>query len=326
MRYAIDRLNAGFEMEVCADDFDGEYSVRLSNRFFCPECGESVFWKSKGGRKTRNEFSHYRNSPQAPECDKRVDGNSSLYVYQRVGLPMKIARRGDTFFLYMNFPAISNTLIETAINQKAKVTISANKLSKSFPINFTYFQADKQTLLPLDFVPIGGNYSVSVSGTIGILQLKQKWSDYSDGFSYAGAIFTNEDDGARKVRRGDSITTGKRYYLISKDYRPIYKEIEIAFIGNITLNNSFFNVYELEVNVSVYDEYLYTSISNHLKQCFGVWLLETVPELIPLWPPVTDQDVSVPVADCGSVICAVSSGNSTPGYFTTKETGRSPFR
>ena len=24
MRYAIDRLNAGFEMEVCADDFDGE--------------------------------------------------------------------------------------------------------------------------------------------------------------------------------------------------------------------------------------------------------------------------------------------------------------
>ena len=315
MRYAIDRLNAGFEMEVCADDFDGEYSVRLSNRFFCPEYGESVFWKSKGGRKTRNEFSHYRNSPQAPECDKRVDGNSSLYVYQRVGLPMKIARRGDTFFLYMNFPAISNTLIETAINQKAKVTISANKLSKSFPINFTYFQADKQTLLPLDFVPIGGNYSVSVSGTIGILQLKQKWSDYSDGFSYAGAIFTNEDDGARKVRRGDSITTGKRYYLISKDYRPIYKEIEIAFIGNITLNNSVFNVYELEVNVSVYDEYLYTSISNHLKQCFGVWLLETVPELIPLWPPVTDQDVSVPVADCGSVICAVSSGNSTPRVF-----------
>ena len=103
--------------------------------------------------------------------------------------------------------------------------------------------------------------------------------------------------------------------MISKDYRPIYKEIEIAFIGNITLNNSFFNVYELEVNVSVYDEYLYTSISNYLKQCFGVWLLETTPELIPLWPPVTDQDVSVPVADCGSVICAVSSGNSTPRVF-----------
>ena len=56
MRYAIDRLNAGFEMEVCADDFEGEYSVRLSNRFFCPECGESVFWKSKGGRKTRNSI------------------------------------------------------------------------------------------------------------------------------------------------------------------------------------------------------------------------------------------------------------------------------
>ena len=71
----------------------------------------------------------------------------------------------------------------------------------------------------------------------------------------------------------------------------------------------------MEVNVSVYDKYLYTSISNHLKQCFGVWLLETVPELIPLWPPVTDQDVSVPVADCGSVICAVSSGNSTPRVF-----------
>ena len=260
-------------------------------------------------------FYHQVRTVYSPECDKRVDGNSSLYVYQRVGLPVKIARRGDTFFLYMSFPAISNTLIETAINQKAKVTISANNLSKSFPINFTYFQADKQTLLPIDFVPIGKNYSVAVSGTIDLSQLKQKWSDYSDGFSYAGAIFTNEDDGARKVRRGDSITTGKRYYLISKDYRPIYKEIEIEVIGNITLNNSIFNVYELEVNVSVYDKYLYTSISNYLKQCFGVWLLEPTPELIPLWPPVTDQDVYVPVNDRGSVICAVSSGNSTPRVY-----------
>ena len=56
MRYAIDRLNAGFEMEVCADDFDGEHSVRLSNRFFCPECGEPVFWKSKAEEKPEMSF------------------------------------------------------------------------------------------------------------------------------------------------------------------------------------------------------------------------------------------------------------------------------
>lgn len=218
MRYAIDRLNVGYEEEVSAESFYGDYIVRKTDRFFCPECGERVFWRSRGGSHP-DMFYHPKRTIYSPECEKRVDGQSNLYVYQRVGLPMKIARRGNTFFLYLAFPAINERQIETASRQKSKVIISANGTSKSFPINFTYFQADRQTLLPVNFVSIGENYSINVENMGNLFHLRQKWSDYSDGFTCAGAIFTNEDDGARKVRRGDSISTNKRYYLITKEYR-----------------------------------------------------------------------------------------------------------
>lgn len=314
MRYAIDRLNVGYEEEVSAESFYGDYIVRKTDRFFCPECGERVFWRSRGGSHP-DMFYHPKRTIYSPECEKRVDGQSNLYVYQRVGLPMKIARRGNTFFLYLAFPAINERQIETASRQKSKVIISANGTSKSFPINFTYFQADRQTLLPVNFVSIGENYSIKVENMGNLFHLRQKWSDYSDGFTCAGAIFTNEDDGARKVRRGDSISTNKRYYLITKEYHPYYSEIMVTLVGSVNLNRINYGVYEMEVNVSVYDSFRYSAISNHLKQRFGVWLLETAPELIPLWPPVTAQDVFIPLCESRSLICAVSSGNNTPRVF-----------
>lgn len=88
MRYAIDRYAVGVEEEVCADEFDGQYYIpRKQNRFFCPECGEVVYFRTKGGNHP-NQFYHQEKTDRTSECDKRVDGRSELTLSQRVVLPI----------------------------------------------------------------------------------------------------------------------------------------------------------------------------------------------------------------------------------------------
>ena len=88
MKYAIDRYAMGTEKEVDADDFDGQYFIpSRRNRFYCPECGEIVFFRAKGGSNP-NHFFHQEKTDRTPECDKRVDGRSSLSLSERVGLPI----------------------------------------------------------------------------------------------------------------------------------------------------------------------------------------------------------------------------------------------
>ena len=77
MKYAIDRYEMELEKEVSADIFYNKYIPRKKDRFFCPECGEPVFWSSRGGLQP-DKFSHYNKTEQTPECDKRVDGRSGL--------------------------------------------------------------------------------------------------------------------------------------------------------------------------------------------------------------------------------------------------------
>ena len=47
-----------------------------------------------------------------------------------------------------------------------------------------------------------------------------------------------------------------------------------------------YNVYLITINVSVENANRYQYVKNYLQRQFGVWLLQTSPELIPLWPPM----------------------------------------
>lgn len=106
MKYAIDRYEIGSEKEVSADIFYNKYIPRKKDRFFCPECGEPVFWSSRGGSQP-DKFSHYNKTEQTPECDKRVDGRSGLNLYERVGLPLYLSIRAvNQFSLMIGFPAV----------------------------------------------------------------------------------------------------------------------------------------------------------------------------------------------------------------------------
>jgi len=322
VRLAIDRIKAGSEKEVHANEFSAMPIIpfRLS-RFFCPECGEQVYWRAQGGSHPC-QFYHKNKTDTSPECDKRVDGRSDLYVYERVGLPLYLARNGNTFQLNIGFPAIGNDSLSKAASQGIKLKISSSTHSRTIGVNQSNFIPDATTLVPINFVPSNEtNYEISIEGG---LWSSRKWADYADGFAYAGAIFVHGETGGKKVRRGDSISPSQRYYVLTKHLLNIYREIQYALIGSIRLNNEDFNVYEMSINLTLEDAARYSLINSYFKNHYGVWLLETLPEIFPLWPPVVERDVTIPAIRKNNIYCSVTTGNSEPTVYSYNGNSANP--
>ena len=323
MRYAIDRYIAGKECEVAASEFYGKYIPRKHGRFFCPECGEPVYWRSRGGPNP-DVFYHKEKTDRTPECDKRVDGRSDLSLVQRVGLPLYLIKEhGGAFKLNVSFPSLGQQLFEKLFAEQTAVKISAGSTrEKTLPINNTNFYKDETTLIPVDFVPdYGRNYRISISSSKWSVSLGRRWADYADGFESRGAIFAYSENGGKKVHRGDSIAIGQKYFLVSRQFDSPYHEIQARVVGKVYLNRQDHTVYELVVKASTADASRFSIINSYVKRTFGVWLLEKVPELIPLWPPVVFQEEMVPVKQADKVYCSVVSGNDDPKVYMYSPSG-----
>lgn len=315
MKFAIDRYGVGLEKEVSADIFYNKCILSKKTRFYCPECGEPVFWSSRGGA-LPDRFSHYKRTERTPECERRVDGYSGLALYERVGLPVYLTvKYGNQFCLNIGFPAIGGQLLSEVAQQEIKVCILGSEHRRTILVDAVHFVEDNITLVPVDFIPDSGKkFAVKIEPNEKAVRLRKKWSDYADGFWYGGAIFTYGESGGKKIRRGDSISPDRQYYVIAKQLTPP-QEIHSKELGMIRLNRSSYNVYLININVSVENRDRYKYVENYLLRQFGVRLLPTPPELIPLWPPMAEQGVLIPVKNQGKVYCSVSSGNDEPNVF-----------
>ncbi|MCI5667596.1 MAG: hypothetical protein MR291_02350 [Oscillospiraceae bacterium] len=318
MKYAIDRYGIGTEIEVDADDFDNQYYIpQRRTRFYCPECNEIVFFRAKGGSHP-NQFYHQEKTDRTPECDKRVDGRSNLTIIQRVGLPLFITQISNgNFQLNIGFPALGAKTLESATRFNCTVKISSYQQCRTVKVDQSNFLSDNTTLIPVDFIPLyGKNYSISVDGGTQIFDLQRKWSDYADGFESNGAIFSYSETGGKKIRRGDSISTNRYYYAVVKNDFLYHSNISQTAIGKAIINKTAFKIIKFKIDVSVDNKREFTLISSYMKLNFGVWLLECSSELIPVWPPVVQQDYMIPVKNDSNVICVVSSGNAEPSVFS----------
>ena len=323
MKYAIDRYNNGTEKEVSADEFDGlRYIAGRRNRFYCPECGELVYFRAKGGSQP-NQFFHQEKTDGSPECDRRVDGRSSLSLCERVGLPIYLTTLvPGSFQISIGFPAIGAEMLEKATLANYKVEISFEDNCRTIKVNSVNFVEDETSLIPVNFIPPNGkNYTITISGERTVFGLQRKWSNYADGFEPSGAIFTCEESYGKKVRRKDSISTHKRYYVVTKKTLPNYPSLVQTRVGTMNVGRESFNVYIVEINVSIDDEAAFSTISSFFYKNFKVWLLEHSPELVPIWPPVIQHDFFVPVSGLTNVVCAVSSGNVSPNVFVYSDYG-----
>lgn len=313
MQYAIDRFITGSEKEVSAADFDDQYYIpRKSERFFCPECGLQVSWVTSTANRS-SFFRHPTRTETSPECDKRVDGRSELYLYERVGLPVFLTHSsGNSFLLSISFPAVGSKMLAHGAAQTARVIIRGNGNSRTLLINTNNFYPDRATLVPVNFLPSdNGVFKIEVSPGSAY---SRKWSNYAEGFTSAGAIFSYDESGGKKVHRDDSIYPGRQYYVVARQFSCPFNEIQYNAVGTLKLQNSNYQVYCMTVNVSLQNERRYSQISDFFRYRFGVGLLDTAPEIIPLWPPVIEQDVLIPAKD-SRIFCAITSGNDDPSVY-----------
>lgn len=317
MKFAIDRYAVGTEKEVSADEFDNKpYIHSLKDRFYCPECGERVFFRNGGYYESC--FYHQKKTERSPECDKRVDGRSELTISQRVGLPLFITQIGaGNFQLSIGFPALGSKTLDNAARFDCTVKISSYQQCRTVKVNQSNFLSDNTTLIPVNFIPLyGKNYSISIEAKASLYDLQRKWSDYADGFESNGAIFSYSETGGKKVRRGDSISTNRYYYAVVKNDFLYHSNISQTTIGKVMINKTIFKIIKFQIDVSVDSKRDFTLISSYMKSNFGVWLLECPPELIPVWPPVVQQDYMIPVKNDSNVVCVVSSGNDQPNVYS----------
>lgn len=320
---AIDRIKISAEEEVRAESFYGKDISCSKTRFFCPECGEQVFWRSRWGARP-DVFYHKAKTNATPECDKRVDGRSDLYLYERVGLSLALQQLGHSQFrLNIIFPALGEQLLSACIAHKASVSITGTKKGYTIPINSTYFLAEQSTLIPVSYVPMhGSNYDIQVNAGYSV---KKRWSNYADGFSSKGAIFSHSESGGKKIRRGDTISPGRNYYVIAKEFSSPYDEVRVSYAGSVPLNDSTYSVYVIKIDVSTDDESRYLAISRYFKNLFDIWLLELAPEFVPLWPPMIEQDTLVPTGKSGFSYLSILSGNMKPKVYTYTRNTATPW-
>lgn len=314
MQYAIDRFITGLEKEVSAADFDNQYYIpRKSERFFCPECGLQVSWVTRTANRS-SFFRHPAKTETSPECDKRVDGYSELYFYERAGLPLFLSRLSErNFQLEISFPPLGRSMLENAAANNAEVIIYGDGIHRTIPVTSNIFYHDRATLVPVNFLPRdNSNFRIDVTPST---VYSRKWSDHAEGFTSEGAIFTYDEIGGKKIHRDDSIVPGRQYYVVSRYFWCPYNEVACEVVGTLKIQDATYQVYCMTVNVSLQNVQLFSAINNFLRYKFRVGLLETAPEIIPLWPPVVQQDVLVPTKD-SQIFCAISSGNDNPSVYS----------
>lgn len=319
MKTALVFYERGKQKEVNADEYD-----RLQNyggsRFICPECGEAVFLT---GNKDSNHFAHYKQSDASAECDRRVDGKPTESVYEHIGLPIYMRKStSDDFYLYMGFKALPHTLMEKAV--KESMTIKIDRKS-TYRINEERFSCERTSLIPLDYIPLSGSkYSIHYEPANN--SVLRHWSDYADGFSFEGAIFTVSEQGGKKVCHGDSITTDVDYYWVRRQPQlpSNMPGIKMEKCGRLILKDNILNVFRGSFLSDISDiEFGY--LASYLRTNLKIHLLEKQPEFVPIWPPVIKTEEGYIVNDNDQDIYGhVVSGNDVPKVYVYQSTREVP--
>lgn len=321
MKTALDFYARGKQKEANADEYDRSYRYSR-DRFICPECGELVHLT---GNKKKNHFAHFKKSDVSAECDRRVDGSPTDSVYERIGLPIYMRKNssGD-FYLYMGFKALPFVLMEKAIAENMIVKIDGKAI---YRINTERFSYEKTVLIPLDYIPLSGcKYHLCYEPVNKSYAISQHWSDYADGFSYEGALFSVAEQGGKKIRHGDSITTEKKYYWVRRQAQlpSFIPGIKMEKCGRLVLRDATLNVFCGSFSSDISDAE-FRSLTTYLRTNLKIHLLEKQPEFVPIWPPIIKSEEGYIVNGRDpNVYGYVVSGNDKPKIYVYNGIGKIP--
>ena len=313
MKRAIDFYARGKQKEADADEYDRN-SYYSKERFICPECGEPVHITS---RKNRNYFAHFKKNEMSVECDRRVDGVPTESVYDRIGLPIYLRKNLSGYFeLYMGFKALPIVLMNNAIRDSVSIKIDGKN---TYKINKERFSCEVTTLIPIDYIPfLGMKYRIIYAPVNKSYAISQHWSDYADGFSYEGALFLKNEQGGKKIRHGDSVTTDCEYYWIRRQTQlpSLLQGIDSKKCGKVILNGDTLNVFCVTFNSNISDAE-YNCLTRFLRDELKINLLEKQPEFVPIWPPMMKTEEGYVTSESTqNVYGHIVSGNENPRVYS----------
>lgn len=285
MKSAIYNNYPGIVKEIEAIDLSKSLQFQRGD-FICPECGEEVNYVA--GHIQRQHFRHYPDYLKLIDCDLRVDGESNLTVYQRLGIPLYLLRiNKNEYQLNLGFKGNQQFQIEPQ-HKLGSIKISYDKKSKTINL-------DSQIInKPLTLIPIE-NYPVRDKGFNITFQLKTKyrnlinnWSDFASSIPLNGLLFSLDENLGKSVRKGDSVYSDQTYLWLTKDKidTDSIGLTKMKVDGQLVLNNRIHYIYKGKILDKENDIKYFYNIADYFKQHLNVLLVNAPTKVSPLWPPV----------------------------------------
>lgn len=313
MKTALDYYSRGKQKESNADDYNVN-SYYHRGRFICPECGEDVHLRKS---KYSNYFAHYKKTDATVECDRRIVGMQADSIYERMGIPMYIRHSSSKGYynLYLGFKALPQSVMDDAEKINIAMTIDGKN---RYLINRERFSMENMVLVPVKHIPPAEHkYNIYYSPADKAKYVVKHWSNFSDGFSFAGSLFTVTDQGGRKIRHGDNISTDVEYYWVRRDKFIPHRipGIHMREHGRLVIDDENWYVFKGYFSSNISDRE-FERLTAYLKSQLQVYLLEKEPKFIPLWPPLIRQEDSYLIdSRCHEIYGYVSSGNDDPKVY-----------
>ena len=283
MKRALDNYQPGKLIEVVA--WKGESIPASCNRFFCPECFESVTLDIRG------RFRHQNRTAETDECSRRVD-NPSISAYEKMALPVYLEETDHGIFgLSIGFSGQPIEAYNQAEKDKSFLVISNGEKEWKYQISQERFSVDRCTKIPVYAIPCKNQaYQVKYSaGTPSIF--KERWTEKTD--IWGKYQFFNCTSGSyRKIRQLGTILTDRDYFFIGVDWIFYnYKYfVNVSSYGILQLQNQTLNIKKIHIDSGRAKGTDLSKLSTFFMKVLKINLSTEDSSLAPLWPPCNIDD------------------------------------
>lgn len=321
MDTAIFLPEQGKQEELNAKDITTRDRHKYSNRLICPECGEKVFIRISD--KQKNYFAHFQKVKSSIECDLRVDGKSTLTIYERLGVPLYLTfSKIFGYKLHFGLKSINEKMLLEAESMRAylEVEIKNNDFIR-VNINRKNFIANDINLFQISNYP-----DFNQAFKINYYNLPfsfNKWANFIDSILEDGILFSTNSNIGKSIRHGDTIFSDETYlWLVPRKLSNInITEKNAIYKGNIVLNEKTHFIYEVQFVKSQKDLSLFNRIAEVLYQKLKVVLLKGTNELKLVWPPSIRTEGGYTVSNKGRIHFVTKSLNTKPKIYMYKNDG-----
>lgn len=298
MDKAIEIYSIGKQKTVTADELKKTILhtiASISERFICPECGEYVTFVRRNEYKSY--FKHGNSNEDTRKCELRIEGRQGLSIYERMGLSLYLKKwDNNKFEFYVGFYNLDEMLMNIAENEKFEVSINSvnesKKLSDPFFVNYNNFSLNSTTYKKINF--ISTRYKLQYSSFKAEQLLSKRWGKDFEGVLSGGALFTYNDNGGRKIKINEEITTDTDYFYLCKNGNILDRSDGIEYLncGEISLKSDFYSVvYKIyKINFKAYNDEQFHKLSNFCRDHLRISLIYKPSTLIPMWPPSIQID------------------------------------